>query len=256
MVVAAECVYDRGAAAPARRATEPRVQKDYEAIYRDRAEDYDRLVSAEDADHNLPPALAAIAPPNGATFVDVGAGTGRITRILLAGGARTVIAFDRSAAMLAVATRRLAREPRVRWSVEVADASALPIAANEVDHAIAGWVFGHLRTWTADWRAAIGAGLREMERVIRPGGAVIVIETLGTGNEQPAPPTPELAEYYRWLEEEQGMSRTWVRTDYAFADPAAASELTGFFFGPEAAVRARASRSLRLPECTGIWWKR
>jgi ubiquinone/menaquinone biosynthesis C-methylase UbiE len=230
------------------------VSTDYQAIYRDRAEDYDRLVSAEDADDHLGPALGSIASLHGAIFVDVGAGTGRVTRILLAAGARRVLAFDRSAAMLAIAERRLQREPRDRWQVQVADASALPIADGVVDHAVAGWVFGHLRSWETEWRTAIEAGLREMQRVVRPGGAVIVIETLGTGSEQPSAPTPQLAEYYQWLEKTQGMTRIWVRTDYAFADAATATELTGFFFGPQLA--ARASQSLRLPECTGLWWRR
>jgi ubiquinone/menaquinone biosynthesis C-methylase UbiE len=226
---------------------------DYEAVYRERADDYDRLVSAEDVDGNLVRAIASVAPIPGSVFVDVGAGTGRVTRLLLGAGAARVHAFDRSAAMLEVARRRLTGEPADRWQLAVADATELPIADGAADHAVAGWVFGHLRSWAADWRATIGRALDEMQRAIRPGGTIVVVETLGTGAEQPAPPNPALAEYYQWLEQERGMTRTWVRTDYAFANVATGIELCDFFFGPELAGRVRESGSARLPECTGLW---
>ena len=202
------------------------------------------------------PAIARVAGIEGATFVDVGAGTGRVTRLLLDAGARRVVAFDEAPAMIEVARRNLASVEGSRWSAGVADAGSLPLEDGAVDHAIAGWVFGHQRSWAPDWKTSIAAGLAEMSRVVRPGGAVIVIETLGTGNEEPSPPRPELAEYYAWLETAQGMQRAWVRTDYRFPDSATAIELTSFFFGAELADRVRRSATARLPECTGLWWRR
>ncbi len=80
---------------------------DYESIYRERAADYDRLVSAEDCDGNLLPAIERVTPLAGANVVEVGVGTGRVTRLLVSKGA-LVIGFDRSEAMLAIARRRLA----------------------------------------------------------------------------------------------------------------------------------------------------
>ena len=50
------------------------------------------------------------------------------------------------------------------------------------------------------------------------------------------------------------MKREWVRTDYQFPDAATAIELTTFFFGAQLADRVRTSA--RLPECTGLWWRR
>jgi hypothetical protein len=69
----------------------------------------------------------------------------------------------------------------------------------------------------------------------------------------PAPPSRELAEYYAWLEEEQGFTRDAIRTDYLFASVDEAAAVTGFFFGAGFAERVRAEGWTRVPECTGIW---
>ncbi|HTO20998.1 MAG TPA: class I SAM-dependent methyltransferase, partial [Spirochaetia bacterium] len=71
-------------------------------IYRSQPGKYDDLVSREDWQGNLLPAVEAICPLRGLEVVELGAGTGRLTR-LLAGKARFVAAFDASAAMLDVA---------------------------------------------------------------------------------------------------------------------------------------------------------
>jgi ubiquinone/menaquinone biosynthesis C-methylase UbiE len=224
----------------------------YRGIYRDHADEYDALVGAEDCDGNLRPALEAIAALPGATVLEAGAGTGRVTRLLLAAGAR-VVATEPEPAMLALARRRCA--PGAVFAV--ADALALPVRAGWADLAVAGWALGHLRSWHADrWRDSIGRALAGMGRALRPGGTLLVIETLGTGQERPQPPGPELAEYYAWLEGEQGMSRSVVRTDYRFADVETAARVTGFFFGDGFAERVRREGWSRVPECTGLWWRR
>ncbi|APR85981.1 Transcriptional regulator, ArsR family / Methyltransferase fusion [Minicystis rosea] len=230
---------------------------DQKQIYERHAAEYDALVAAEDCEGHLLPAIEAIATVHGARVVEVGAGTGRITRLLVAGGAR-VVAVDRSTAMLEIARRHLsALEAPGSWEIHCADARELPVASGEADVAIAGWVFGHLRYWLPDgWQEAIGLALAEMKRTLRPGGAMIVIETLGTGREDPLPPSPALAEYYGWMEGEHGMERAVIRTDYAFPDVDTAAATTGFFFGEAFGERVREERWRRIPECTGLWWKR
>jgi hypothetical protein len=94
-----------------------------------------------------------------------------------------------------------------------------------------------------------------MKRVLRPGGAIIILETLGTGRETPQPPAPALAAYYDWLENEHGFNHTWIRTDYRFASVDEAEALTRFFFGDNLAGRIRRDNLTILPECTGIWWR-
>ena len=228
---------------------------DFHRIYQRHAAEYDALVAAEDCERRLRPALEAIAPLAGATVLEVGAGTGRVTRLLLEAGAR-VVATEPAPAMLALARRHIAALPAARCALAVADGRALPVRPGWADVALAGWALGHLRAWhAAAWRAAIARGLAEMERALRPGGALVVIETLGTGEERPRPPSPELAEYYAWLEGEQGMARAAIRTDYAFADPESAARATGFFFGVAFAERVRRAGWSRIPECTGLWWR-
>src|SRR5690348_5039198 len=99
--------------------------------------------------------------------------------------------------MLAVARRALSDVACTGWELGCADARRLPVNTRAFDVAIAGWVFGHFRYWMPnEWRDAIAAALLEMERALVPGGALVVIETLGTGTASAAPPSPALAEYY------------------------------------------------------------
>jgi ubiquinone/menaquinone biosynthesis C-methylase UbiE len=230
---------------------------DHERIYAEHAAEYDALVGSEDCDGHLLPAIEAVAPLAGASVLEVGAGTGRITRLLVGRGA-SVVGVDRSPAMLAVARRHLeALGPTARWELRCEDARALSVPAGWADVALAGWVFGHFRRWfEADWQAEVGRALTAMERAVKPGGALVLVETLGTGREDPAPPSPALAEYFAWLEEERGLARVAIRTDYLFPDVETAARVTGFFFGEAFGERVRREGWRRVPECTGIWWRR
>lgn len=226
---------------------------DHRQTYAQDADNYDRLVSAEDCDGNLLPALSAIVPLEGARVLEVGVGTGRLTRGLLSAGAR-VVGCEPAAAMLSVARRKLAGFPADRLSLYPVSAQEIPIEGRVFDLALAGWVFGHFRTWFEPrWREEIGACLDRMESGLVPGGVLVIIETLGTGQTEPTPPNDALAEYYAWLENERGMSRQSLRTDYRFADVDAAARVTGTFFGEVFAARVRRERWARVPECTGVW---
>jgi ubiquinone/menaquinone biosynthesis C-methylase UbiE len=223
---------------------------DYQEIYAKHADAYDELVAAEDCDGNLLPALERLMPVAGRRVIEVGAGTGRVTRLLAHAGA-TVMATERSPAMLAVGERRLGAQPNVSW--HLASAEALPVEAGWADAGVAGWVFGHFREWMpSGWEAELARALAELSRVVRRGGTLVIIETLGTGSSEPAPPTPGLAEYYGWLEA-RGFARSWVRTDYRFDSVDEAARVTGFFFGAGFAERVRQEGWSRVPECTGLW---
>jgi ubiquinone/menaquinone biosynthesis C-methylase UbiE len=106
-----------------------------------------------------------------------------------------------------------------------------------------------------DWQTQIGRVLQEMHRVVAPGGALIIIETLTTGSLTPAPPTVALAEYYAWLESAWNFGRQTIRTDYQFASVEEAASRTEFFFGAELAASIRAHGWAQLPEWTGVWGK-
>lgn len=218
-------------------------------IYETGADAYDALVSAEDCDGNLVRELERTFSFDGSTWLDLGAGTGRITRLL---GARSqhVHLVDRAPAMLAVAEARLTALGRTNFSIHIADATTVPLEASSMDASVAGWVFGHFRHWMPDgWRDEVDRALSEMERVTR--GPRVVIETLGTGHETPRKHAA-LDEYFAHLET-RGFVRSWVRTDYLFVDVASAVATCEAFFGAELAARVREKGEPRVPECTAIF---
>jgi ubiquinone/menaquinone biosynthesis C-methylase UbiE len=227
----------------------------FQEIYRTQAERYDRLVSREDFRGNILSALVEICPLADLEVVEFGAGTGRLTR-LLALMVKHIQAYDISLQMLEVAKTTLELTGSTNWTLTVGDNRNLPAEANSADLTVAGWSFGHSQSWYPDtWRDEIGKALAEMSRILRPGGTTIIMETMGTGQRQPAPPHEGLAAYYAWLENDHGFSYKWIRTDYQFESVAEADELTRFFFGDELADRIVQEQLMILPECTGIWWR-
>ncbi len=224
----------------------------YADIYARHAEEYERLIAREDYTGNLLAALQEIKPLQGLDVIDMGAGTGRLAR-LLAPFARSVRAFDTSAAMLAVARARLAIEGARNWRVAVADHRALPVESHSADLVISGWSICYTVVWEQDWQTELAKALAEMQRVARPGGMRIIIETQGTGYETPTPPE-NVKSYFAYLEA-NGFVFTWIRTDFQFVSMAEARELTTFFFRGDVSGKLISREPAILPECTGIWWK-
>ena len=229
---------------------------DYKQIYQTQAEQYEYLVAHEDYQGNILRALLAIRPLANTTILELGAGTGRLTR-LLAPLARQIIACDSAQPMLEVARQKLQQAGWLNWQTVVCDNRAVAVARETADVAIIGWSLGHFISWYADnWRDEIGRCLAEMNRILRPGGTMIILETLGTNQQTPAPPSPGLAVYYQWLEQEQGFYATWIRTDYQYPSAAEAVASIHFFFGEAMADDVARKNSPIVPECTGLWWRR
>jgi ubiquinone/menaquinone biosynthesis C-methylase UbiE len=227
----------------------------FEQIYAAHGDMYDRLVEREDVRGNLIQSIEEIHSLSGLEVIEFGAGTGRITRQLVP-LVKHIRAYDASAHMLSVARRRLEETGFTNWSLEVSDNRSIPAASASADLAVAGWVFGHQTEWQPDqWQAEIGAAVDEMLRVLRPGGAAVIFETMGTGNRTPAPPNAQLAAYYAWLENERGFSYKWIRTDYHFESVDEGIELFRFFFGDGLAERVAHEGNAVVSECTGVWWR-
>jgi ubiquinone/menaquinone biosynthesis C-methylase UbiE len=121
-------------------------------------------------------AFAAAGLRAGTRAVDVGAGTGFVTEGLLARGVR-VVAVDESPAMLAELAAKLGAQYQVgklggtleeRGELELREgvATALPLGDGEMDYAFGNMVLHHVED--------PAAALRELARVVRPGGAVVI----------------------------------------------------------------------------------
>jgi ubiquinone/menaquinone biosynthesis C-methylase UbiE len=225
---------------------------DHQQIYQQGADQYQRLISREDHQGNLLPALRRIKPPDGLDIIDLGAGTGRLA-CLLAPSARNVYAFDASPHMLAIGNQRLKTLDHLRWLTAAADHRRIPLPAGCADLVVSGWSMCYLVVWGGQaWLESLQQGLQEIRRLLRSGGTLVIIETLGTGEREPRIPE-KLVDYFQYLES-AGFRSTWIRTDYRFRSRSEARELVEFFFGPEMIVKIGQGGTPILPECTGIWW--
>ena len=157
----------------------------HKEVYEAHAAEYEALVSQEDYEGNILKAIREIVSPDGLDILDLGAGTGRLAG-LLAPMARSVIGFrplDSHAARPHVTScGSLARSGR--WLAAAADHRFLPLRARRRGPHRLGWSVSYVATWYPEsWRRQADAWMREAERVLRPGGNIILFESLGTGND-------------------------------------------------------------------------
>ena len=129
------------------------------------AEDWDGWHDRDLEQQQLTAGLVEFGLGRDETVLDVGCGTGNLTRALLAqlDSAGRVLAVDPSAGMLDVARAKI-DDGRVRWLQ--APVEALPLSDDSVDRVICYSMWPHV----AD--AAVAA--RELRRVLRPGGKLHV----------------------------------------------------------------------------------
>jgi ArsR family transcriptional regulator len=164
-------------------------------------------------------ALARLIPP-GLRVADIGTGTGVLALELARAGLR-VVAVDHSARMLDAARAKLGRDPGLEIDLRLGDASSLPLADGEVEAAFAHMVLQYL--------ASPVDALREMARVVAPGGSVVVVDFVSHDRE--------------WMRQELGVLRLGFT----------AEEITSSFVSvgleePRIEIQAPASRTADLPE--------
>ncbi|MCK5153302.1 MAG: class I SAM-dependent methyltransferase [Spirochaetales bacterium] len=228
---------------------------EHHEIYEKNADVYDNLVSHEDYEGNLLSEIKRLVPLTGKDVVELGAGTGRITG-LLAPEIKTIKAFDISQHMLDFAKTKLDKLNLNNWEFTAADNRMIPLSDKCADIVISGWSIGYFATWkNEEWKKDTQKAVDEMERMLKPEGAALIIETLGTGHKQPIEPMKELSEYYAFLENKLGFSRSWIRTDYKFNSVDDAEKTVRAFFGDELGDYLKDNKTAVLPECTGLWVK-
>jgi ubiquinone/menaquinone biosynthesis C-methylase UbiE len=227
----------------------------WDNLYSEHPDAYELLVSHEDYRSNLMTALERIQPLTGAVVAEFGCGTGRVTALLARRAAR-IHAFDFTAAMLGVAQEKRRRLGWTNVSLTLADSRAIPARRGWADFAVEGWAFLQIAVWhPADWQTQLGRALEEMRRVVRPGGKMILIETLGTGRREPDVPR-HFRQVYDWLETEHGFAANWIRTDYRFETMKQVREVIVPLFGEEMlATLEQDETGILVPECTGLWWR-
>lgn len=226
---------------------------DHLEIYRSQAQQYEDLVAREDYRGQIWRTLQEICSWDDQVVFDLGTGTGRLMKILLP-VARFVCGFDASADMLEVAWEGLARYRKGKWDLVLANHRQIPVAEGSADRLVSGWSLAYLAlNQGPEWREIIQAAFDRYYQILRPGGVMVILETMGTGFTEPNPPE-KLLDYYTFLEN-SGFQSTWIRTDYRFRSVSEAVERIKFFFGEELAREVQREKLSIVPECTGIWWK-
>ena len=92
-------------------------------------------------------------------------------------------------------------------------------------------------------------------RLVRPGGRLILVETLGTGES-----TPKVIPFFRivydYLEQEASFTPLYLRTDYRFETMQQIRQVELPLFGQGMLPRlVETLAGWVLPECTGLWWR-
>ena len=140
------------------------------------AEDWDELNREVLGAFDLPEAVCAAVPQGCGTAVALGCGTGAVLSRLLP-LARGVIGVDGSARMLELCRRRFSQEDLAegRVSLRIGELSHLPLRDHEADFACINLVLHHL--------SAPEEGLREIRRIMAPGGRLFVADFLRHNDE-------------------------------------------------------------------------
>ena len=138
-----------------------RTASEYDAM----AVEYDRHNAGSGANsyYERPATMALLGEVSGKRVLEVGCGSGPLTEWLVHQGA-AVVAFDVSAAMLEIARARVGHRAELHHHDLAEPLRFLGDAS--VDVVVASLVFHYLRDWEAP--------LRELHRVLRPSGSVVM----------------------------------------------------------------------------------
>lgn len=192
---------------------------------------YEQENRAQDADGAIWLALHRLCPWDGAHVVDVGCGDGFHLPVF-ARTAASVTGVEPVGRLVVRARQRVAGLPNTTVRIGHAQATGLPAASADLVHARTAYFFG----------PGCEPGLAEADRILRPGGALAIVDLDGTA-----------APYGTWMRaavphydphaaraffERRGFSTTMVDSVWRFDDRATLEAVLRIEFSPEVAARA------------------
>jgi ubiquinone/menaquinone biosynthesis C-methylase UbiE len=189
----------------------------------------DILQQAIDPDGRISAAIQALAPLEGKILLEVGAGTGDRS-LQYARMAKHVYAFEPEPRPFSMLRGRIKSAGLTNVTPLRGNADALELDDQTVDVTYA--------TWSAILRPGAVAELREVERVTRPGGRIIVVQNYGHDelSQLWSAAEGECEEWPTWYEE-RGFARHVVQTAWRFQRPDEARVVLGALWGPGAQNR-------------------
>ncbi len=131
---------------------------------------FDLMARAIDPGELLQEAMQAVAPIQNRVLLDVGAGVGDRT-ILYARLAAHVYALEPDPAARPILKGRIKSSQLTNMTAVPASVEAIPLDENCVDVAYA--------TWAYFFGPGSEPGLKEVKRVVRPGGDIVVVQNYG-----------------------------------------------------------------------------
>lgn len=129
------------------------------------AVNWDRMRSTFFSEKVREKAIALAGVKEGKLALDVGAGTGFMTEILMEKGL-FVVAMDQSKAMLERMRKKFSDRDRVVYLI--GEAEVIPLLDNSVDYVFANMCLHHVEN--------PDRAIREMVRVLKPGGKLIITD--------------------------------------------------------------------------------
>ncbi len=204
-----------------------------------------------DRDRLVESAMAALHPFDGADLVDIGCGTGFHLPRFVELGCASVLGVEPHPPLEAMARARTAGMARVTVAQGVAQ--ALPLADDSTDIAHARWAYF--------FGAGCEPGLRELERVLRPGGTAFVLDndatrsTFGHWFSRAYPSYDAVAVERFWGR--QGWSRERLTIRWEFDTRADLEAVVGIEFPGTVAEGILAEHEgTGVDYAVNLWWRR